>query len=48
MLRSRELSDLVTRRPEAVVSQKYLHHQRHLQSIGSTEANQVCTEQEIK
>ena len=28
--------------------QKDLHHQRHLQSIGSTEANRACTEQEIK
>ena len=28
--------------------QKYLHPQRHLQSIGTTEANRACTEQEIK
>ena len=28
--------------------QKYLHHQRHLQSIGSMEANRVCMEHEIK
>ena len=28
--------------------QKYLHHQRHLQSIGSMEANRACKEQQIK
>ena len=28
--------------------QKYLHPQRHLQSIGSKEANRACKEQEIK
>ena len=28
--------------------QKYLHPHRHLQWIGSTEANQACTEHEIK
>ena len=28
--------------------QEYLHPQRHLQSIGSTEANRACTKHEIK